>query len=144
MTPRIRKLFSFPIDADLALALKQVKAERGIPEAEQIRRGIALWLQSIGQPVPSTDPSPDFLRPTSVSQRKRLALARFHATLLAAAPLEVAACIVPVELGPALGGGRRFGEITETQLRRLGELNAAVGKEIADLARLQNKVRREG
>jgi hypothetical protein len=48
MSPRVRKLYSFPIDADLAEALKQVKERDGISEAEQIRRGIRLWLESRG------------------------------------------------------------------------------------------------
>lgn len=44
MSGRIRKLFTFPIDADLAAGLKLVKQRDGITEAEQIRRGIKLWL----------------------------------------------------------------------------------------------------
>ena len=48
MTPRIRKLYTFPIEADLALGLKAVKAQEGISEAEQIRRGIRMWLESKG------------------------------------------------------------------------------------------------
>ena len=48
VSPRIRKLYSFPIEADLAAALKAIKARDGISEAEQIRRGIRLWLESKG------------------------------------------------------------------------------------------------
>ncbi len=48
MSPRIRKLYSFPIEADLAEGLKQVKERDGISEAEQIRRGIRMWLESRG------------------------------------------------------------------------------------------------
>ncbi len=48
MSPRIKKLFTFPIDADLAEGLKQVKERDGISEAEQIRRGIRMWLESRG------------------------------------------------------------------------------------------------
>lgn len=48
MTPRIRKLYSFPIDADLAAGLKQVKQADGISEAEQIRRAIRMWLEERG------------------------------------------------------------------------------------------------
>lgn len=44
MSGRIKKLFTFPIDADLAAGLKLVKQRDGITEAEQIRRGIRLWL----------------------------------------------------------------------------------------------------
>lgn len=48
MSPRIRKLYSFPIEADLADGLKQIKARDGVSEAEQIRRGIRMWLKSKG------------------------------------------------------------------------------------------------
>ena len=42
---------NFWIDADLAVGLKAIKAQDGIPEAEQIRRGIKLWLESKGHTV---------------------------------------------------------------------------------------------
>lgn len=48
MTPRIRKLFTFPIDDDLAEGLRAIEKRDGISKAEQIRRGIALWLKSKG------------------------------------------------------------------------------------------------
>ncbi len=48
MTPRIRKLFTFPLDPELAVGLRQVKARDGISIAEQVRRGIRLWLESKG------------------------------------------------------------------------------------------------
>lgn len=48
MSPRIRKLYTFPIDADLADGLKQLKERDGVSEAEQIRRGIRMWLESRG------------------------------------------------------------------------------------------------
>ena len=50
MTPqrRIRKLFTFPIDDDLAAGLRRVEARDGVSKAEQIRRGIRLWLKSKG------------------------------------------------------------------------------------------------
>ena len=54
--PRLRPLFTFPIEPELAKALKLVKARDGISEAEQIRRGIRLWLKSkrvrVGKPLP--------------------------------------------------------------------------------------------
>lgn len=46
MSPRIRKLFTFPIDAELLQALRVIEARDGISKAEQIRRGIGLWLKS--------------------------------------------------------------------------------------------------
>lgn len=49
MVKRIRKLYTFPIDADLAAGLKAVKERRGISEADQVRRGIRLWLKSQGE-----------------------------------------------------------------------------------------------
>jgi hypothetical protein len=48
MSPRTRKLYSFPIEPDLAAGLKAVKVRDGISEAEQIRRGIRMWLESKG------------------------------------------------------------------------------------------------
>jgi len=48
MSPRIKKLYSFPMDAALAAGLKAVKDRDGISEAEQIRRGIRMWLDSVG------------------------------------------------------------------------------------------------
>ena len=43
-----RKIVNFRIDEDLALGLRRMKARDGIPESEQIRRGIRLWLKSKG------------------------------------------------------------------------------------------------
>ena len=51
MTPRIKKLYTFPIDQELADALKLVKERDGISEAEQVRRGIRMWLDSKGVTV---------------------------------------------------------------------------------------------
>ena len=48
MSPRIKPLYSFPMDPALAAGLKAVKQRDGISEAEQIRRGIRLWLESKG------------------------------------------------------------------------------------------------
>jgi hypothetical protein len=45
---RIRKLFTFPLDPELAVGLRHIKARDGIPLAEQVRRGIRLWLESKG------------------------------------------------------------------------------------------------
>ena len=45
MTPRRRKLYSFWIDPEQAVALKAVKARDGVPESEQIRRAIDTWLK---------------------------------------------------------------------------------------------------
>ena len=48
MTPRIRKLFTFPIDDELSEALRAVEKRDGISKAEQIRRGLRMWLNSKG------------------------------------------------------------------------------------------------
>lgn len=48
MTPRIKKLYTFPIEEDLAVALKRLKQRDGIPEAEQIRRALRRWLTKKG------------------------------------------------------------------------------------------------
>lgn len=48
MTPRIRKLFTFPIDTELDAGLREVEQRDGVSKAEQIRRGIRMWLESRG------------------------------------------------------------------------------------------------
>jgi hypothetical protein len=48
MTPRIRKLFTFPIDDELAEGLREVEERDGVSKAEQIRRGIRMWLDAKG------------------------------------------------------------------------------------------------
>jgi Arc/MetJ-type ribon-helix-helix transcriptional regulator len=45
MTPRT-KLFTFALPEDLKAALQEIKVRDGISEAEQIRRGIRLWIAS--------------------------------------------------------------------------------------------------
>jgi hypothetical protein len=47
-TPPIKKIYSFKIDPRMADALKVVKERDGVPESEQIRRGIAMWLRANG------------------------------------------------------------------------------------------------
>jgi hypothetical protein len=39
------------LDRELIQALRAIKTREGIPESEQIRRGIRLWLQSKGVKV---------------------------------------------------------------------------------------------
>ena len=51
MTPRIRKLFTFPIDDELSEAIRLVETRDSISKAEQIRRGLRLWLKSKGVTV---------------------------------------------------------------------------------------------
>ena len=46
-----RQIYSFGIDPDLLAGIRAVKEVYGIPEAEQIRRGIRLWLESQGVKV---------------------------------------------------------------------------------------------
>ena len=43
-----RKMRNFRIDDDLASGLRRIRERDGIPESEQIRRGIRLWLKSKG------------------------------------------------------------------------------------------------
>jgi Arc/MetJ-type ribon-helix-helix transcriptional regulator len=40
------KLFTFALPEDLKAALQEIKVRDGISEAEQIRRGIRLWIES--------------------------------------------------------------------------------------------------
>jgi len=53
MTPqsRIRKLFTFPIDEELAVGLRRIEERDGISKAEAIRRGIRMYLESKGVSV---------------------------------------------------------------------------------------------
>jgi hypothetical protein len=46
MTPK--KTFTFAISDEMKAALTQVRERDGIAEAEQIRRGIQMWLESKG------------------------------------------------------------------------------------------------
>jgi hypothetical protein len=46
MSPR--QMRNFRIDAELAAGLKLLREREGIPESEQIRRGIRMWLESRG------------------------------------------------------------------------------------------------
>ena len=54
VSPRNRKLYSFWIDPPHAAALKEVKERDGIPESEQIRRAIAMWLETKNTPKKKT------------------------------------------------------------------------------------------
>jgi hypothetical protein len=45
---RIRKLFTFPIDAELLEGLRRVKDRDGIGISEQVRRAIRSWLKRTG------------------------------------------------------------------------------------------------
>ena len=41
-------MHSFYLDPDLARGLKRLKARDGIPESEQVRRAIRMWLDAKG------------------------------------------------------------------------------------------------
>jgi transposase-like protein len=43
-----KQTFTFPISSELKKLLQEVKRQEGIPEAEQIRRGLRLWFESKG------------------------------------------------------------------------------------------------
>lgn len=47
MTPK--KTFTFAIAEDMKAALSRIRERDGIPEAEQIRRGVQMWLESRGE-----------------------------------------------------------------------------------------------
>ena len=49
---RDKKICGVRIDPDLANRLEIIKARTGLPVAEQIRRGIRLWLESREWPTP--------------------------------------------------------------------------------------------
>ena len=42
-----RPIYNFAIDADLLAGIRLIKQFYGIPESEQIRRGLRLWLRSM-------------------------------------------------------------------------------------------------
>jgi Arc/MetJ-type ribon-helix-helix transcriptional regulator len=46
MSPK--KTFTFAIPDEMKAALQRVRERDGIPEAEQIRRGVQMWLDSRG------------------------------------------------------------------------------------------------
>lgn len=50
MSPTTGKTFTFVIPPELKRGLQQVRDRDGVSEAEQIRRGIAMWLESKGIP----------------------------------------------------------------------------------------------
>jgi len=41
-------MYSLRLDPDVLTLLKQIKARDGIPESEQIRRGLDLWFEQKG------------------------------------------------------------------------------------------------
>lgn len=59
-----KKTFTFHISNDMKAALQKIRARDGISEAEQIRRGVQMWLDSQGVKVKTE-------RPGSVKPRKR-------------------------------------------------------------------------
>lgn len=44
----LKKPYNVKLDLDLLEAIRAIKVSEGIPESEQIRRGIRLWLESKG------------------------------------------------------------------------------------------------
>jgi hypothetical protein len=51
MSPK--KYYTFMIEPELASALKSVKEQDGIPEAEQIRRALREWFEKRKKSAPS-------------------------------------------------------------------------------------------
>jgi hypothetical protein len=130
MTPRVRPLYSFPIDLELASALKRVKAARGVSEAEQIRRGIALWLQSIGEAATG---GPAARRALAPRRQKQLAALRLWAAATDLPGAELA-LVVPLELGAAMGGGRALRDLTTAQRARLADFTRQLAEDFVRLA----------
>ena len=46
------KMHSYYLDDELAEGLKTLKVERGVPESEQVRRAVRMWLEAEGVLVP--------------------------------------------------------------------------------------------
>jgi hypothetical protein len=63
-----RPIYNFAIDPELLAALRTLKVRDGIPESEQIRRGIRLWLKSKGVKVP---PANETERQRGLKPRRR-------------------------------------------------------------------------
>ncbi len=42
------KMHSYYLDDELAEGLKTLKVERGVPESEQVRRAVRMWLEAEG------------------------------------------------------------------------------------------------
>ena len=51
MSPTIQKTFTFVLPEHLKEGLRALRDRDGVPEAEQIRRAIAMWLKSEGVKV---------------------------------------------------------------------------------------------
>ncbi len=51
-----RYIYNFAIDPELREGLRRLKARDGIPESEQIRRAIRLWLKQKGVTVKAPRP----------------------------------------------------------------------------------------
>ena len=43
-----RTMHSFYLDPELSAGLKTVKEQDGVPESEQVRRGVRMWLEFKG------------------------------------------------------------------------------------------------
>lgn len=48
MSPTNQKTFTFVLPGDMKKALRAVRDRDGVSEAEQIRRGIQMWLETKG------------------------------------------------------------------------------------------------
>ncbi len=59
-----KRLFTFALSDELKQMLQRIKREEGIPEAEQIRRGLRLWFESKGYRLDEN---------SSKTERKRVA-----------------------------------------------------------------------
>jgi hypothetical protein len=67
-----KKICGVRLDPDLANRLEIIKARTGLSVAEQVRRGIRLWLESREWPTPSRPsvPHPRRRTPARVAARK--------------------------------------------------------------------------
>lgn len=52
MTPPKKVMYSLRLEPEQARLLKAIKARDGVPESEQIRRGLALWFEQKGMVKP--------------------------------------------------------------------------------------------
>ena len=49
-----KRPYTLKLDEELIAAMKAIKARDGIPESEQIRRGLQRWLDAKGKPARKT------------------------------------------------------------------------------------------
>jgi hypothetical protein len=66
-----RERRSFLIDPETGYRLKAIKARSGLSESEQVRRAIALWLESFEWPIRQREKPPGKGHPLTAAEMSR-------------------------------------------------------------------------